>query len=284
MKYVDYREKLGIGFNDEQKVEAVINKIRSFFYRNREALELKIHCDLSNITRLYADETCVEIYDFTLPGVIDELVESFFDEDNNLKGTIAKFVIFTNILINEQKNNSFVEEAKRLIPTTLKQIKIPYEIIKDEDGEFLFPKGVEELDSALVSEPLEWLKDYPQTKKTYVIALKQYSDGIYIRDVADNLRKTLEAFFQEFLGNKKNLANNINEVFKFLGAHNAEPELAGSIKDLLSKYDSLNNKIAKHNDKVDARYLEFLLYQTGIFIRMLITVKNTDAKESSNAN
>ena len=137
---------------------------------------------------------------------------------------------------------------------------------------------------ALVSEPLEWLNNYPQTKKTYVIALKQYSDGIYIRDVADNLRKTLEAFFQEFLGNKKNLANNINEVFKFLGTHNAEPELAGSIKDLLSKYDSLNNKIAKHNDKVDARYLEFLLYQTGIFIRMLITVKNTDAKESLNAN
>ncbi|MCR4953190.1 MAG: hypothetical protein K6A43_03865, partial [Treponema sp.] len=136
----------------------------------------------------------------------------------------------------------------------------------------------------LVSEPLEWLKDYPQTQKTYVIALKQYSDGIYIRDVADNLRKTLESFFQEFLGNKKNLANNINEVFKFLGAHNAEPELSGSIKDLLSKYDTLNNKIAKHNDKVDARYLEFLLYQTGIFIRMLITVKNSDAKETLNAN
>ena len=151
-------------------------------------------------------------------------------------------------------------------------------------GIFIFPKGAEELDSALVSEPLEWLKDYPQTQKTYVIALKQYSDGIYIRDVADNLRKTLESFFQEFLGNKKNLANNINEVFKFLGAHNAEPELAGSIKDLLSKYDTLNNKIAKHNDKVDARYLEFLLYQTGIFIRMLITVKNSDAKEISNAN
>lgn len=69
-----------------------------------------------------------------------------------------------------------------------------------------------------------------------------------------------------------------------MGTHNAEPELAGSIKDLLLKYDTLNNKIAKHNDKVDARYLEFLLYQTGIFIRMLITVKNGDVKEPTNAN
>lgn len=43
MKYVDYREKLGIGFNDEQKAAALSNKIRSFFYGKREELEAKLN-------------------------------------------------------------------------------------------------------------------------------------------------------------------------------------------------------------------------------------------------
>ena len=78
------------------------------------------------------------------------------------------------------------------------------------------PKGAKELDTTLVSEPLDWLKDYPKTRKTFCIALKQYTDGVYIRDVADNFRKALEEFFQEFLGNTKNLANDIAEIFKIV--------------------------------------------------------------------
>lgn len=231
MKYIDYREKLGIGFNDKEKA-----------------------------------------------GMLADRILLFFDLLPKLIGTYNIDYLFEDI------SSEYFLTINDFLPETLDNINIQYEILSDSDGSFIFPKGAEELDLALVSEPLEWLNNYPQTKKTYIIALKQYSDSIYIRDVADNLRKTIEAFFQEFLGNTKNLSNNINEVFKFLGTHNAEPELAGSIKDLLLKYDTLNNKIAKHNDKVDARYLEFLLYQTGIFIRMLITVKNGDVKEPTNAN
>ena len=46
----------------------------------------------------------------------------------------------------------------------------------------------------------------------------------------------------------------------------------------ISHYYLLNNEGAKHNDKMDARYLEFLMYQTGVFIRMLIVVKK-DSEE-----
>lgn len=85
----------------------------------------------------------------------------------------------------------------------LDECQIPYEVVHDDDGLFVFPKGAKELDEALVSEPLEWLKDYPATRKTYIIALKQYSDGIYIRDVADNLRKALSLSFRNFLRTQK---------------------------------------------------------------------------------
>jgi len=282
MKNVDYRKKLGLGFNDESKIKML--KIRIFnllteFDETKEDWELEI--DIKKITRNFSDEIGILI-----PSEYKNLQIIYYIicSQKDISSCVYFFVTFLNTLKHEYNDYVIIETLETRFLSALDNMKISYDKSVDSDGIFVFPKGAEELDSALVSEPLEWLKDYPQTKKTYVIALKQYSDGIYIRDVADNLRKTLEAFFQEFLGNKKNLANNINEVFKFLGTHNAEPELAGSIKDLLSKYDSLNNKIAKHNDKVDARYLEFLLYQTGIFIRMLITVKNTDAKESLNAN
>lgn len=282
MKNVDYRKKLGLGFNDESKIKML--KIRIFnllteFDETKEDWELEI--DIKKITRNFSDEIGILI-----PSEYKNLQIIYYIicSQKDISSCVYFFVTFLNTLKHEYNDYVIIETLETRFLSALDNMKLSYDKSVDSDGIFIFPKGAEELDSALVSEPLEWLKDYPQTKKTYVIALKQYSDGIYIRDVADNLRKTLEAFFQEFLGNKKNLANNINEVFKFLGTHNAEPELAGSIKDLLSKYDSLNNKIAKHNDKVDARYLEFLLYQTGIFIRMLITVKNTDAKESLNAN
>ena len=39
-----------------------------------------------------------------------------------------------------------------------------------------------------------------------------------------------------------------------------------------------DNTEIKHNDKIDEKYLEFLMYQTGVFIRMLVVVK----KDSEN--
>ena len=162
---------------------------------------------------------------------------------------------------------------------TLDECQIPYEVVHDDDGLLYFRKARKELDEALVSEPLEWLKDYPATRKTYVIALKQYSDGIYIRDVADNLRKALESFLQEFLKNTKNLETNKNEICKYLGGQGVDAGISGLFQPLINAYKNMNDKIAKHNDAVDAKLLEFLLYQTGILIRMVLSVKQAQETE-----
>lgn len=113
----------------------------------------------------------------------------------------------------------------------------------------------------------------------YVIALKQYSDGIYIRDVADNLRKALESFLQEFLKNTKNLETNKNEICKYLGGQGVDAGISGLFQPLINAYKNMNDKIAKHNDAVDAKLLEFLLYQTGILIRMVLSVKQAQETE-----
>ncbi len=170
-------------------------------------------------------------------------------------------------------------EKKAIIQAIEKIFKDSYieiEILEDADGIFIFPKGAKELDDALVSEPLRWLKSYPKAQKTYIIALKQYSEGVYIRDVADNLRKTLEAFLQEFLGNTKNLETNKNEICKYLGEQGVDAGVSGLFQPLINAYKNINDRIAKHNDAVDEKLLEFLLYQTGVLIRMVLSVKMSE--------
>lgn len=54
---------------------------------------------------------------------------------------------------------------------------------------------------------------------------------------------------------------------------------------MINAYKNINDKIAKHNDAVDAKLLEFLLYQTGVLIRMVLSVKQAqDMEENDNAH
>lgn len=191
--------------------------------------------------------------------------------------TLDEFLAYYMALINCQTDNDFKkltrENYKQIVCTLLDESHIPFDVFEDKDGYFIFPKGAKELDDALVSQPLEWLSNYPNARKTYVIALHQYADGIYIRDVADNLRKALEAFLQEFLENDKNLESNKNEICKYLGQQGVDGGISGLFQPLINSYKNINDRIAKHNDHVDEKLLEFLLYQTGVLIRMVISIK-----------
>ena len=147
-----------------------------------------------------------------------------------------------------------------------------YSLLIDNGNYFIFPKGAKELDDALVSEPLEWLKSYPITYKTFVRTLEQYANKENPRDIADNLRKTLEDFLQEFFKNTKILSNNISEIGKFFDSNNVHCELKNMFTSLLTGYDKANTGIAKHHDHANENMLEFLLYQTGVFIRTIISL------------
>ena len=194
----------------------------------------------------------------------------------SLHNFLAYYVAFVNCQKDNPYKNLNKENYVNILCNMLRESHIPYELKEDKDGYFIFPKGAKELDDALVSEPLDWLSNYPEARKTYVIALKQYSEGIYIRDVADNLRKALEAFLQEFLGNKNNLETNKNEICKYLGKEGVDAGISGLFQPLINAYKNINDRIAKHNDAVDKKMLEFLLYQTGVLIRMVISVKKAE--------
>ena len=272
LNWLDYREKLGIGFNDIQKA--------SLFIKNILTVCRKLSSEYSNIVN---DK---EYFDFcTMTGAeynddydfFDNIIDELSTYENNFMEFIARYIAFINSL---DKNFEDKYDRNYFIKTVqiyLDKSNIQFEVFYDENNDyFIFPKGAKEFDDALVSEPMEWLSNYPKAHKTYCNALKQYSEGIYIRDVADNLRKALEEFLQEFLGNEKNLESNKDEICKYLGIQGVDPGISGLYQPLINSYKKINDRIAKHNDKIDEKLLEFLLYQTGILIRMAITVKKAE--------
>lgn len=287
MDFLDYREKLGVGFDDESKFKYFKTKLFNILNwvcgdASSGCLDAKEYICFCNLTGTELNNYLCESYD--LSDRMRHCVKVLDHHASNLTEFLPYCMAFINSVRAEKYGNwkriNFVNAVTKM----LDESHIPYELLEDNDEYFIFPKGAPELDAALVSEPLEWLKDYPVAHRTYVTALKQYADGIYIRDVADNLRKTLEAFLQEFLGNSKNLETNKNEICKYLGGQGVDAGIIGLFQPLISAYKNINDRIAKHNDAVDKKLLEFLLYQTGVLIRLVLTVKQADKEIVDNTN
>lgn len=271
MDWLDYREKLGIGFSDEKKVKyfkvKMFNLLKKLESDAASCFQHEEYFRFCNMVGIHEENT-----HWYFEAVLEFLENNFL----TLEEFLSYYVAFMNCWKDVEYIDIKRENLKYLLCNMLKESHIQYEVVEDEEGFFFFPKGAKEFDAALISQPLEWLCEYPKARKTYTIALRQYADGIYIRDVADNLRKALEAFLQEFLGNTKNLETNKNEICKYLGNQNVDSGIAGLFQPLIAAYKNINDRIAKHNDNVDKKILEFLIYQTGILIRMIITVKKSE--------
>lgn len=273
MKWVDYREKLGIGFDDSQKF-----KMLSTILKNYVENVVGENFDENSYLN-YCQMVGENYWNFNRPY---QHLRDSLDQSRSTQELVAKYIAFCNTYSAGYTGYPYnvvgKDQVLGYLKESLEKINMKYEVIEDKDGTFIFPLGAKELDDALVSEPLEWLNDYPNARKTFIIALQQYSKGLYIRDVADNLRKAFEEFLKEFLNNNNDLNKNKKEVEAYLKLQNAAPQLVTMLVSLISHYYLLNNEVAKHNDKIDEKYLEFLMYQTGVFIRMLIVVK----KDSEN--
>lgn len=277
MDWLDYREKLGIGFSDEEKGKLFIGKVQNFIYSasrcSFEEQDEMNFCNEIGCASLCNSGSVFNMLDLDTPVGLKRSWLYLEKHTDDALDFLAHMIALINTYGGKDKDRNIILKA---IKTALDESHISYDLFQEGKKYFIFPKGAKELDDALVSEPLEWLKEYPISHKTFCIALKQYSDGIYIRDVADNLRKALEEFLREFLGNNNDFNKNKKEVENYLKLQSVDSHLITILCSLLNHYYLLNNEVAKHNDKMDKKYLEYLLYQTGIFIRTLIVVKREE--------
>jgi len=142
------------------------------------------------------------------------------------------------------------------------------------DGYRFYPANAELLDIKLVIDVLNWLSNYPKAKEKYDDALRLFLKGDRTRHVLDDCRLSLELFVKQYLSNASSLENQISELGKFLKDKNVSTELRNMFNSLLKGYTSFNNNNVKHDDKINESEIEFVIYMTGAFMRLLITSAN----------
>ncbi len=266
MKWVDYRERLGIGFNDDAKTKMLANKVSAFIEHGR----------------FNQDYSFSEYYSFcvmtgrqfqNIYPASKYLADLMCQKNNTIPIIISYYIAYVNT--RELKDQHQRKLLIHVLSNFLDDLNIKYELLEDADGYFIFPKGVPDFDKALVSYPLEWLREYPQSQKAWGKALRDYAEASddNASDVADKFRKTLETFFQEFFGGNKSLENYKAEYGNCLKKNGVPKEISGNFETLLQAYTNYMNNYAKHRDATSDKILEYLMYQTGNIIRLLITLK-----------
>ena len=267
MNYIDYRKQLGISWTDEDNTKAFRVKILNILERIRnnencyvDEDEYLCFCNNANVS--YSDWDGFDYY-YRIISVLHQTNKSFEE-------LLVRCVAFINCFKASERRKSF----KKMICDCLEEACIPIEILHDKDGYFIFPKGAKELDEALVSEMLIWVKNYPKTYKKYCEALKRYSRKEYdnISDIADDFRKVLETFFQEFFNRNKSLENMKSIYGDFLKERGLPSELSSEFINVLNSYTSFMNNYAKHHDATSEKTLEYIMYQTGNIIRLVINL------------
>lgn len=281
MDYIDYREKLGLFFDDKEKQEIFITRVFTYLdnssaeFSNKD--EIKFCYQVGIKTYAEAQNPNFEIFNisFNEPVGMQKLAYYLNQRRNNFREFLATLVFFLNIYSGtKSEKNKLWNDFKKMLDDS----HIQYDLLKDFGKNFIFPRGAKELDNALVSQPLEWLCDYPKSRTSFVKALELYADSsdANASDVADGFRKTLETFFQEFFNSEKSLENLKSEYGKFLKSKTVPAEISNNFEKILGLYTDFMNNYAKHHDKTAKDVLEYIMYQTGNTIRLLITLKDEE--------
>lgn len=281
MKTIDYRKRLSLNFDNDEKIEMLQTRIYNMLFEFEEQKDKwGLQLEITTVVRDFSNEIGK-----MLPWEQKNLqvIYCYILIQDSITSLVFNFITFFNVLNKRYPNYTIIEQLQLKFLQSLDSLNIKYEKELDDDGIFIFPKGAEELDSALVSEPLEWLKDYPSAHGAFIKALKAYAECTEnnASDVADLFRKALESFFQEFFNSEKSLENMISDYGNYLKNNGIPKEISNNFEKLLNQYTDFMNNYAKHHDKTSVNVLEYIMYQTGNIIRLLITLKK---QENNNAN
>lgn len=266
MKWIDYRAALGIGFSDSDKANMLSNKIVILF---DELSSTRIPNEGDVCRRYFSDigENNPSSH-FACYAVRNSIVKN-----EDIRGLISHTIAFSNAakrIIVEPLG----EYVFQKLVVFLEELNIDYEVKTDSEGCFIFPKGARELDEGNVNTPFEWLREFPTARKAMEKALRAYSNMESASQVADLFRKALETFSQEFFDKPSSLENLKSAFGQYLKDKGVPRELASNFETTLQMYTNYMNGYAKHHDKTERRFLEFIMYQTGNIIRFIISLSN----------
>ena len=86
----------------------------------------------------------------------------------------------------------------------------------------------------------------------------------------DNLRFALEQLLKKILSNQKSLENQKSPLGSWLKEKGLHSQVINSYQTLLKEYQNYQNDAVKHNENYSFDEVEFMIYLTGNFMRLLI--------------
>jgi len=192
-------------------------------------------------------------------GIIIPSLRSLTGDDfqQALKVLVLLYEFFDN-------NNEWQKYISDSIEIALRNATIDLGI-KWKEGMF-YLGGAKILDERIVEDPLDWLEAYPDEKRDFLDALKNYTFKKYDAVVID-CYLVIEGLARRVLKNKRTLENNREELLKKI-------RLSQEWKAFLSNYINYANEVKRHaGDKrhtINPSEVEALLYFTGLMVRLII--------------
>ncbi|WP_414542873.1 hypothetical protein [Nostoc sp. CCY0012] len=187
--------------------------------------------------------------------------------------TVLQFLFWTL----EEKDN----ETQDFLSEIVKQIRrisvltpsAGFQIHKKGKQVIIYPHGDQFLDIGIIDCVLYGLEDYPQVAQHFDKALKIYQSGeisLY-RNLLDNLRFALEQLLKQILHNNESLEHQHKPFKIWFESQRLHPQVLSLYKQLLfTHYCDYQNKAVKHDEKYSVDEVEFMIYLTGNFIRLIL--------------
>lgn len=149
---------------------------------------------------------------------------------------------------------------------------VSFQISKKGKQVIIYPYGDPFLDKGIIDCVLAGLEDYPKVAKHFETALRIYQSGETdkYRNLLDNLRFAFEQLLKSILNNQKSLENQKTFILPWIKDKGLHDDAVNLYEKLLSTYVNYQNKAVKHNEAFSLDEVEFMIYLTGNFMRLII--------------
>ena len=143
----------------------------------------------------------------------------------------------------------------------------------------LYPSGDELLDDPLVDDTLEGLAQHSGAAESFEKALRIYriNDASQFRNVLDDLRHALEELLKIVLGNSKPIEKQRPYLAQWFEEKGVHKQIEKLYQAMLTHFFTYQNAAVKHGNEWSPHEVEYMIYLTGTFMRMLLVLEGDRA-------